>query len=74
MPEGLRAILNEIAREVRLILLIRITYKNCKIGIFYKIAKICPSYRSKITKNLGIDIFLFWHFCLIISDPTGNTV
>ena len=58
VPEGLRAILNEIAREVRLILLIGITYKKiAKLEFSTKIAKICPSYCSKITKNLGIDIF-----------------
>ena len=50
VPEGLRAILNEIAREVRLILLIGITYKKiAKLEFSTKIAKNCPLYCLKIT-------------------------
>ena len=51
VPEGLRAILNEIAREVRLILLIGITYKKnfAKLEFSTKIAEICPSYCLEIT-------------------------
>ena len=79
MPEGLRAILNEIAREVRLILLIGITYKkNCKIGIFYKIAKklsfILLKNHSKC-RILKFPVLAFFNnFCLNKSKMSGNTV
>ena len=57
VPEGLRAILNEIAREVRLILLIGIFLQKLQIGIFYKNCKNLSVILFKITINLGIDIF-----------------
>ena len=54
MPEGLRAILNEIAREVRLILLIGITYKKiAKLEFSTKIAKKLSFILLKITQNVA---------------------
>ena len=54
VPEGLRAILNEIAREVRLILLIGITYKKLQNWNFLqKLQKNCPLYCLKITQNVA---------------------
>ena len=51
VPEGLRAILNEIAREVRLILLIGIFfYKNCKLEFSTKLQKFVRHIVQKLLK------------------------
>ena len=51
VPEGLRAILNEIAREVRLILLIGITNKrNCKLEFSTKLQKFVRHIVQKLLK------------------------
>ena len=53
VPEGLRAILNEIAREVRLILLIGITYKKiAKLEFSTKITRKLSFILLKITQNV----------------------